>query len=107
MMRLKESEYGLYIIEEVEIGDYRQHSTMPDMIEADIIPTGRDFLVQIDFDRCGIASDFGWVPCPFCSSTDGTVDCKHRKVGAMIQSATNFLDDNIGNIAEDPGYFDE
>lgn len=67
--------------------------------------TGRSLMIYTDFDYPAIAGDFGWIPCPFCQSTDGTVDCKHRNTSAMIQSAEHFLYNHIGEIAEDPGYF--
>jgi hypothetical protein len=42
------------------------------------------------------------------SGTDGTVDCKEcgLKAGAFINSARDFMDDHIGDSADDPGYFD-
>ena len=66
---------------------------------------GRDILIQTDFDFPGIASTFGWTPCE-CGSTDGTVDCTHRKASDMIADAQAFLDDHIGDEADDPGYFE-
>lgn len=65
---------------------------------------GRDFLVQTDWDFPGIASTFGWIPCP-CGRTDGTVDCAHKSASQMIADARMFLDENIGVTADDPGYF--
>jgi hypothetical protein len=84
-IRLASTDYGMYLLVNVE--------------------TGQDILIQTDWDRPGIASSFGWEPCPFCRLTDGTIDCKHRSASAMIQSATNFLDNHIGEKADDPGYF--
>ena len=66
---------------------------------------GQDILIQTDFDFPGIASTFGWTPCE-CGSTDGTVDCAHRKASDMIAEAQAFLDDHIGDQADDPGYFE-
>jgi len=65
---------------------------------------GRDVLVQTDWDFPGIASTFGWIPCP-CGRTDGTVDCAHKTASDMIAEARAFLDDHIGATTEDPGYF--
>jgi len=50
---------------------------------------GRDILIQTDFDFPGVARSFGW---------NGEDD--------DINNARKFLDDNIGEEAEDPGYFD-
>lgn len=61
-------------------------------------------LVQSDWDWPGIASTFGWVPCP-CGETDGTIDCKHRKASEMIQEAGRWIQDHYGEVVEDPGYF--
>ena len=66
--------------------------------------TGQSIFIQTDYDLPGIASNFGWRPCPFCQFTDGTVDCQHRTTGAMIQSARNFLDSHTGEFCENPGY---
>lgn len=51
--------------------------------------TGEDRLIQTDLDRPGIARSFGW-------NGDDT----------DIEGATEFLDENIGTTADDPGYFD-
>lgn len=67
---------------------------------------GESILVQTDWDYPGVAMNLGWCPCPKCLNTDGTVDCKHKKAGEMIAEAAEFLDDHIGDIFEDPGYFD-
>lgn len=69
------------------------------------IKTGRDILVQLDYDFCGIASSFGWSPCD-CGDTDGTVDCEHKTADQMISEARKYLDDNLGAVADDPGYFE-
>jgi hypothetical protein len=66
---------------------------------------GQDILIQTDFDLPGIASTFGWSPCD-CGTTDGTVDCGHKTASQMIAEAQAFLDDNIGESVEDPGYFE-
>lgn len=50
--------------------------------------TKDEVLVQIDFQRPGVARTFGWV---------GDDD--------DIEGATKFLNDNIGAEADDPGYF--
>jgi hypothetical protein len=61
-------------------------------------------LVQSDWDYPSVASAFGFVPCS-CGGTDGTVDCPHKNTHEMIQEAQDFLDDCLGAIVEDPGYF--
>ena len=66
---------------------------------------GQELLIQLDWDYPGIASTFGWSPCP-CGQTDGTVDCPHRKASEMIGEAGEFLRDHVGDTAEDPGYFE-
>ena len=69
------------------------------------IHTGQDILVQLDWDFSGIASTFGWIACE-CGETDGTIDCHHKTATEMIDSARDYLDDHIGDRAEDPGYFE-
>jgi hypothetical protein len=114
--------------------------------------TGKDILVQTDWDFPGFASTFGWsvrdvqkcrgchatlptpdydsefddapIKCDECgrkkfgkkgqnticdhSGTDGTIDCKDCGVTAseFIESAREFLEENDGAEADDPGYFD-
>ncbi len=65
---------------------------------------GRDILVQVDWDFPGLASTFGWSPCP-CGATDGTVDCEHETAADMIAAARDFLHERAGSTADDPGYF--
>jgi hypothetical protein len=65
----------------------------------------RNVLVQTDWDFPGLASSFGWRPCR-CGKTDGTVDCSHKTASQMIAEATSWLDAHVGDITEDPGYFD-
>ena len=67
---------------------------------------GKTVLIQTDYDYPGLASSFGWAPCP-CGATDGTVDCPHKTASDMIAEAGQYLDDNIGATIEDPGYFSE
>lgn len=62
-------------------------------------------LVQTDWDWPGLASSFGWIACK-CGRTDGTVDCAHRKAGAMIADARDYLEAHDGESIEDPGYFE-
>lgn len=61
-------------------------------------------LIQTDWDYPAIASNFGFVPC-VCGHTDGTIDCPHFTASEMIQNAQSFLDEHLGAIADDPGYF--
>lgn len=63
-------------------------------------------LVQVDYDFPGLASTFGFIPCRKCNFTDGTISCKHHTVTDMISRARQFLDNSIGIIVDDPGYFD-
>jgi len=68
---------------------------------------GRYHLIQTDYDYAGIASTFGWRGHTH-GETDGTIDCPvcGRKVGTMLASAQNYLDNNVGKMVPDPGYFD-
>jgi hypothetical protein len=65
---------------------------------------GRELVIQTDWDYPGVASTFGWSPCP-CDQTDGTVDCDHRSASEMIAEAYDFLTEHVGDEVEDPGYF--
>ena len=79
----------------------------------------QSILVQNDYDYPSTASSFGWsvtyvqpvdvgLPDIECNHgyTDGTIDCACG-VTAMdfINDARRYLQDNIGVVAEDPGYF--
>ncbi len=66
---------------------------------------GQQLLIQTDWDFPGIATAFGWRPCP-CGHTDGTVNCAHKTVSQMIAEAQQFLDGHIGESVADPGYFE-
>jgi len=76
------------------------------------LQTGKSILIQTDYDYPGTAMTFGWVPtvgpgnCEH-SGTDGTVDCARcgRTASEFINEAHQYLDDHIGDQAEDPGYF--
>jgi len=96
----------------LEEGQFGTYEIVP------VLDEGRDWvgkppesiLVQVDYDRCGIASTFGWSPCYDCRrackrETDGTVDCARRTVSEHIASATDYLDVHIGDTVDDPGYF--
>ena len=61
--------------------------------------------VCTDWDYPGVASTFGWAPCD-CGFTDGTVDCEHKTASEMIYEAGEYLDEHIGDVVEDPGYFE-
>ena len=67
-----------------------------------IAEDGREMLIQTDWDYPGIAATFGWKPCD--SGTNGTVG--GSTASHMITEATEYLDDHLGDAAEDPGYFD-
>lgn len=64
-------------------------------------------LSQLDYDRCGLANTFGWSPCHNC--TDGTIDCAEcdKTATELISDATDYLNEHYGDIAEDPGYFNQ
>jgi hypothetical protein len=94
---------------------------------------GRDILVQLDLDYPGIASAFGWsvasarLPthshvdsCEECDDpecdmaddcthdgTDGTIKCRSCGMTALdfITLAHEWLDEHVGDTADDPGYF--
>jgi hypothetical protein len=81
------------------------------------IESGETVLIQTDYDYPGVAETFGWslrdvqhddneLPCRH-QHTDGTIDCPNCgiRAGAFIHSAQEYLDDHIGDEAEDPGYF--
>jgi hypothetical protein len=71
------------------------------------VETDQTRLIQTDWDYPGIATTFGWVACPHCNETDGTVNCKHRTASEMIARAQGYLDEKaLGEIVADPGYFD-
>lgn len=84
MVRLDDSDFGCYILQDLE--------------------SDQSVLIQTDLDRPSVAANMGWMACP-CGETDGTVRCEHRSVLEMINDATQFLDDHIGDTFEDPGYF--
>jgi hypothetical protein len=69
-----------------------------------VAENGHSILVQQDWDFPGLASTFGWSPCP-CGTTDGSIDCEHRTVTEMIADARDFLTAHVGDTADDPGYF--
>src|SRR4029077_7937255 len=78
--------------------------------------TGETLLIQTDYDYPGLATTFGWnkvgedledtASC-FHTSTDGTVDCREcgKTASEFIAEAAQYLDDHIGDVVEDPGYF--
>ena len=70
------------------------------------LESGRDIFVQTDWDFPGLASSFGWQACR-CGATDGTINCQHKTASKMVEEARRFLEENDGEIAEDPGYFSE
>jgi hypothetical protein len=85
MIRLERVQFGYFLVVNVD--------------------TGEDLLVQGEFDFPPLASTFGWSTCHPC--TDGTINCHEcgATPGELISSAVDFLDDHIGDTAEDPGYF--
>jgi len=81
---------------------------------------GRSILVQTDWDCPGTAQSFGWslrevqtkanqeneTPCDH-DATDGTVTCRDcgLTAGDFIEAALDWLNDNDGSQADDPGFF--
>lgn len=78
-------------------------------------------LIQTDWDYPSIAAVFGWnmresqvmnrqyygaAPCEH-NGTDGTIPCEACGLTprVFISNAQEWLDNNLGTIAEDPGYF--
>lgn len=78
---------------------------------------GRERFIQTDWDYPGVASSFGWsissvfdkhvIPCDH-SHTDGTVACPDCGLtpSDFISAAREWLDENDGATADDPGYFE-
>ena len=82
---------------------------------------GIDLIVQTDWEYPSVARTFGWdmresqvmnahyygQVCEH-SSTDGTVKCAECGLtpSTFIADAASYLDEHIGDTAEDPGYFD-
>jgi len=106
-VRLDEGDCGTYLLipiatnKEIKAMEYQNRKVFTD--ECSI-------LIQTDWDYPGVASTFGWSPCRGCrqeckGSTDGTVDCKKRTASYMISDAREYLDNHIGKVVEDPGYF--
>jgi hypothetical protein len=68
---------------------------------------GREVLFQTDWDYPALAMHFGYRPCPYCTYTDGIVDCDHKTAGEMIALAADWLDDHEGDVTEvDDLYFE-
>ena len=88
-IRLDEGPHGTFLLVEIVNG----------------VPTGNDKLIQTDWAYPGVAGSFGYIPCTECDETDGTIDCEHHTASEMIQAAQEWLDDNIGEVVDDPGYF--
>ena len=85
MLRLRKGIYGSYVVEEVESGEV--------------------IMIQPDWDFPGVASTFGWSACH--GETDGTVTCPvcGSNVSEMIADAIKWLDEHVGDVVDDPGYF--
>lgn len=88
---------------------------------------GKSKLFQIDYEFCGVASNYGWTTvhamnestlgfdkacdevCPGSIFTDGTIACPtcFKSATSFIEEARQYLDDNDGAvIPDDCGYFD-
>lgn len=75
------------------------------------------YLAQVDFEYPSIAQSFGWSlrevqqpgreSCPCDHSTDGSVKCLFCGLEAsdFISAAYDWLQENDGVTADDPGYF--
>ena len=77
------------------------------------LETGESLFIQTDWEYPGFARDFGWIPKPGkngCKhpATDGTVICPDcgRTPTEFITEAGDFLTENEGATAADPGYWD-
>ena len=68
------------------------------------VDSEKTILVQSDWEFPSLARSMGWIPCP-CGKTDGTVDCPHRKASEMIEDAQAWIDEHLGDVFPDPGYF--
>lgn len=97
-IRLDEDGFGDYVLTEVD---------------EDGNETGEDLLVQTDWDYPATAANFGWdlgASEDGCDHryTDGTIACPDcgKSPGDFITQAAEYLDDHIGDEAEDPGYFE-
>jgi hypothetical protein len=64
-------------------------------------------LVDTDWGWPSLASALGWSPCH--DSTDGTIDCDvcGNTASQLITSAGEWIDNHLGEIVDDPGYFSE
>jgi hypothetical protein len=67
-------------------------------------------LIQTDWDYPSVARSFGWgMTSEACdhSATDGTINCPECGLTAedFITAASHWLAENVGAVAEDPGYF--
>ena len=79
--------------------------------------SGRDFYVGVDWDFPSLAETFGSGLRHFradnlqnCDErmSDGTIDCPcGYTVMQFIADAIEYLDNHIGDLAEDPGYYFE
>jgi hypothetical protein len=95
----------------VQVSDYGEHGDACYVVME--LVTGGDILIQSDTDYPGIASTFGWAPSEVESRTcyhgwtDGSIDCMGcgKPASEFIASARDWLDDHIGDVADDPGYF--
>lgn len=72
----------------------------------------RSRTVLTDYDFPGLAQSFGMVlrhkpKCEDRGSTDGTIPCLvcNTPVSTFIQQARTYLDNHIGKVVDDPGYF--
>lgn len=84
-------------LETAQFGNYLIRNTLTD----------ETVLVQSDWDYPSVAQSFGFGGLCTCGSSDGTVDCPCASIGQHMRAAVEWLDDNIGVQADDPGYFEK
>jgi hypothetical protein len=70
------------------------------------LETNQVIKIQSEDEYCSAARYFGWSACKKCDMTDGSVDCKHHKIKEMISDAKKWLEAKIGEITDDPGWFE-
>jgi hypothetical protein len=70
--------------------------------------TGRDVLVQVDYDFPSLAESFGWSGKLLPKSKTRYVNIDDSDItGAQIYSSIVWLDSHEGKLVEDPGYFSQ
>lgn len=70
------------------------------------LENGDNILFDVDLDFPFLALGFGFKCCE-CLETNGLIDCIHKTETEMIYESRTWLDNNIGLIIEDPGFFND